>query len=133
MVFFHDGSPFYMTGNSRQITGLMLARKEVIVVSVSSRLGALGYLSTQDSHAWGNYGLMDQHKALKWVHDNIEAFGGRIGKITAVGQGSGAAGVALLLVSPKSRQNRKRVIDSAVLLSSCHSFFFAQPFSIKLF
>lgn len=52
--------------------------KEVIMVTMSYRLGPLGFLSTGDENMPGNFGLKDQAMAIKWVKDNIEAFGGKL-------------------------------------------------------
>ena len=71
----------------------------------------LGFLSTGDAAARGNYGLMDQIAAVKWVHENIEVFGGDPKKITLFGVGSGAACSGLLMLS-----NYTRGINSFVYL-----------------
>jgi neuroligin len=55
----------------------------VVVVTINYRLGALGFLSTGDHHSPGNYGLLDQAMALKWVYDNVNSFQGDREKITA--------------------------------------------------
>jgi para-nitrobenzyl esterase len=83
-----------------------LARRELIVVTFNYRLGALGFLAhpalTAESphRASGNYGLMDQVAALRWVHANIEAFGGDPHRVTIVGQSAGAISAYLLTASP---------------------------------
>jgi para-nitrobenzyl esterase len=86
--------------------GTALARRNLIVVTLNYRLGALGFLAhpglTQESahHASGNYGLLDQVAALRWVHDNIQAFGGDPHRVTIVGQSAGAISAYLLTASP---------------------------------
>lgn len=55
--------------------------EDAIFVSISYRLGPLGFLSTGDENMSGNFGLKDQAMAIKWVKDNIEAFGGELGEI----------------------------------------------------
>lgn len=62
-----------------------------------------GFLSTADSSAKGNYGLLDQILALKWIKDNIEAFGGNATDVTIFGNSAGGACVGLHLISPMSR------------------------------
>ena len=62
-----------------------------------------GFLSTEDSNAPGNYALLDQVAALRWVHENIRAFGGDPSHVTVLGHGRGAAMVNLLMVSPVTR------------------------------
>lgn len=61
-----------------------------------------GFLSTADSSAPGNYGLMDQVLALKWIRNNIDRFGGNPLNITLIGQSAGAAAVHLHLLSDKT-------------------------------
>ncbi len=73
------------------------------MVSVQYRLGALGFLTTEDSSAPGNYGLKDQQLALKWVADNIADFGGDPDKVTLVGHSFGAVSAHGHLFSPGSK------------------------------
>ncbi|CAL1288763.1 unnamed protein product [Larinioides sclopetarius] len=102
MFFIHGGS--YKTNGGRFYPGEWLASAgEVIVVTVNYRLGVLGFLSTEDATARGNYGLLDQILALKWVKDNIAAFGGNSSDVTIFGNSAGGACVGLHLVSPMSR------------------------------
>ena len=63
----------------------------------------LGFLATPDGTVGGNMGLKDQTMSLRWVHDNIEKFGGDPGRVTLFGQSAGAASVSLHLVSPLSK------------------------------
>ena len=89
--------------------GAELARKGVIVVSVNYRVGPLGFLThpelTKESErrSSGNYGLLDQIAALRWVRDNIAAFGGDPGQVTIFGQSAGALSVAALMRSPLAK------------------------------
>lgn len=83
---------------------------DVILVTFNYRLGALGFLSTGDEQAPGNWGLYDQLAALRWVHDHIESFSGNPSSITIFGQGAGAASAFLHLVSPLSSGLFHRVI-----------------------
>ena len=82
-----------------------LAAKGVVVVSFNYRLGVLGYLAhpyLSKESKWsvsGNYGLLDQVEALRWVNKNIEAFGGDKNNITIMGESSGATSVSQLMVS----------------------------------
>jgi para-nitrobenzyl esterase len=86
--------------------GTALARKQLVVVAFNYRLGALGFLAhpalTAESphHASGNYGLLDQVAALRWVRDNIQAFGGDPHRVTIAGQSAGAISAYLLTASP---------------------------------
>ncbi|HEV2447825.1 MAG TPA: carboxylesterase family protein [Candidatus Sulfopaludibacter sp.] len=84
-------------------------RKGLIVVSIEYRLGVFGFLSSSEltrespRHTSGNYALMDQIAALRWVRDNIAAFGGDPARVTIAGQSAGAMDVAMLLRSPRAR------------------------------
>jgi para-nitrobenzyl esterase len=85
-----------------------LAKKNVIVASFNYRLGALGFmpdaaLTAEDGVTYGNQGLLDQSFALKWIKQNIAAFGGDPNNVTLFGQGSGATDVCYHMVSPQSR------------------------------
>lgn len=83
---------------------------DVIVVTFNYRLGVLGFLSTGDEHAPGNWGLYDQQLAIRWVHEHIEAFGGDASAITLFGQGAGASSAVLHIISPISTGLFHRVI-----------------------
>jgi para-nitrobenzyl esterase len=85
------------------------ASRGVILVQVTYRLGSMGFfshplLSAESPHGVsGNYGLLDQYTALKWIHNNIEQFGGDPDNITIFGQSAGAGSVQSLCASPLSR------------------------------
>ncbi|GFY49488.1 acetylcholinesterase-1 [Trichonephila inaurata madagascariensis] len=81
----------------------LAALGDVVVVTVNYRLGSLGFLTTGTEDAPGNVGLYDILEALKWVNQNIEAFGGDSSKITLAGQGAGSVAVGLLSTSPSLR------------------------------
>jgi len=68
-----------------------------------SRLAALGFLNTGDEVVRGNMGLKDQNMALKWIRQNIKAFGGDPGKVTLFGESAGAAATNLHILSPMSK------------------------------
>jgi para-nitrobenzyl esterase len=96
------------TSEPRQ-DGERLAHKGVIVVSMNYRLGIFGFyshpdLTAESTHfASGNYGLLDQAAALKWVHENIAAFGGDPKKVTIFGESAGSFAVSALMASPVSK------------------------------
>lgn len=79
-----------------------LIREEIIVVTLNYRLGVLGFFSTEDDHAPGNYGLLDVIQALRWLKHNVDQFGGDPTRVTVMGHSAGAAIVSLLMVSPHS-------------------------------
>nr|ACX50608.1 neuroligin 1 [Danio rerio] len=105
MVFVHGGS--YMEGTGNMFDGSILASYgNVIVITVNYRLGVLGFLSTGDQAAKGNYGLLDLIQALRWTSENIAFFGGDPLRITVFGSGAGASCVNLLTLSHYSEGNR---------------------------
>lgn len=109
MVYIHGGD--FQHGASNQFPGhVMAAFYNVVVVTINYRLGALGFLSTADENSPGNYGMLDQAMAVKWVHDNIEFFNGDRTSITLFGPGAGAASAGLLMVAPQTRDIVTRVI-----------------------
>jgi para-nitrobenzyl esterase len=105
LVFFHGGSNRAGYSQLNQL-GPSLSPSGVVVVSANYRLGPLGFLAhpalTAESphHSSGNYGLLDQIQAIKWVRQNIAQFGGDPGRITVMGQSAGAVDVCLLMASP---------------------------------
>ena len=102
----------YFTGSANEFPGHQLAANgQVVVVSINYRLGALGFLSTGDHHAPGNYGLLDMAMAIKWVFDNVNSFQGDREKITLFGPDAGAASAGILAVMPKTKHMVRRVIS----------------------
>jgi len=102
MVYIHGGA-FIMGGGSSFFFGPnYLLEKDVILVTLNYRLGALGFLATEDKAVGGNMGILDQILALKWVKNNIESFGGDPNKVTIFGEDAGAASVSILAVSPEA-------------------------------
>jgi para-nitrobenzyl esterase len=107
------------TGGSAAVPiydGEGLAKKGLVVVTFNYRLGALGFLAhpelTKESphHSSGNYGLMDQIAALRWVHDNIAQFGGDPANVTIAGQSAGSMSVHDLTASPLAKGMFHRAI-----------------------
>ncbi|GAB6023359.1 Carboxylesterase 5A [Chamberlinius hualienensis] len=94
-----------------------LLNKDVVVVFFNYRVGALGFLSTGDSASPGNYAFFDQALALKWVKQNIRAFGGDPNRVTIVGHSSGSVSVSAHLISPVSKGYfHSAVIESGTIL-----------------
>ncbi|XP_030636753.1 neuroligin-2a isoform X3 [Chanos chanos] len=109
MLFIHGGS--YMEGTGNMFDASVLAAYgNVIVVTMNYRLGVLGFLSTGDQSAKGNYGLLDQIQALRWLNENIGHFGGDPERITIFGSGAGASCVNLLILSHHSEGLFQRAI-----------------------
>ncbi|XP_053328380.1 bile salt-activated lipase [Spea bombifrons] len=88
-------------------------RGKVIVVTFNYRVGPLGFLSTGDANAPGNYGLWDQHLAIAWVKRNIAAFGGDPSNITLFGESAGGASVSLQTLTPYNVGLIKRAISQS--------------------
>ncbi|OQV23725.1 Neuroligin-1 [Hypsibius exemplaris] len=114
LVYVHGES--YSWGSGNPYDGSVLASYgNMVVVTLNYRLGIFGFLSTGDG-VRGNYGLMDQVAAIKFVEENIEQFGGDPNNITLLGHGTGAACVNLLMISPVAA-NLKPLFQRAILLS----------------
>ncbi len=106
MVWIYGGA--FLMGATSLYDCENLARKGVIVVSVAYRVGVLGFLahpelSHETGHGSGNYGLLDQIAGLKWVRDNIAAFGGDPANVTVFGESAGAISVSMLAASPLAK------------------------------
>lgn len=120
MVWIHGGG-FATGGSARPLfQGARMARRgDVIVVSINYRLGVLGLLSHPDlrdpeTGAVGNWCLLDQIAALRWVREHAERFGGDPEQVTIFGESAGGASVALLCCSPLARGLfRRAVVQSA--------------------
>ncbi len=116
MVWIHGGSNYAGSGAGTIQSGMV--RKGVVLVSIQYRLGALGFLShpaltREGGGASGNYGLMDQQAALRWVRANIAAFGGDPTNVTLFGESAGAMDVGLHLLSPGSRGLFTKAIEES--------------------
>ena len=109
MVWYHGGGWRNGSGTSLSPNGAPLAKKGVVLVTVNSRLGALGYLAhpelTAESphHSSGNYGFLDQIAALQWVQKNIAAFGGDPTRVTIFGQSAGSWTISMLVATPLAK------------------------------
>ncbi|RMH19940.1 MAG: carboxylesterase family protein, partial [Gemmatimonadetes bacterium] len=109
MVWIHGGSLTRGSTASAFYDGAPLAARGVVLVSVQYRLGPFGYLAHPALSAEspdgvsGNYGLLDQIAALRWVRDNITAFGGDPDNVTVFGESAGSWSVNALLASPLAR------------------------------
>ncbi|CAP27034.2 Protein CBG06782 [Caenorhabditis briggsae] len=93
--------------NDRSLSGTIPLR-DVVVVTINYRVGALGFFTTGDDVAKGNYGLWDQTLALQWIQDHIGSFGGDRNNVTISGGSAGAISVDMLALSPHSNKLFKR-------------------------
>ena len=109
MVWIHGGGLNKGWGHIPMYDGSQFARHGVVLVSINYRLGPLGYLAhpglsaESDQGVSGNYGFLDQIQSLKWVQQNIGAFGGDPTNVTIFGESAGGTSVAVLTVSPLAR------------------------------
>jgi para-nitrobenzyl esterase len=125
MVWIHGGSLTTGAGSEPMYEGTKLAERGVVVVSINYRLGVLGYLAhpllsaESPDRISGNYGLLDQIEALRWVKRNIAAFGGDPSNVTIMGESAGGLSVMYLLTSPPARGLfHKAIAQSAYMIST---------------
>jgi para-nitrobenzyl esterase len=115
-VYIYGGGNVEGSGSVPAYDGEGLASKGLIVVTFNYRVGVLGFFAHPDLskesayHASGNYGLLDQIAAVRWVHDNIAAFGGDPNRVTIAGQSAGAGAVHSLTASPLAKGLFQRAI-----------------------
>ncbi|WP_262378533.1 carboxylesterase/lipase family protein [Luteimonas viscosa] len=126
-VWIHGGSLVAGSGSEPMYRGEALARQGVVMVTVNYRLGVLGWLAHPQLSAEsadgvsGNYGLLDQIEALRWIRNNIAAFGGDPDNVTIAGESAGALSVMYLLAAPPARGLFHRAIaQSAYMISTPH-------------
>jgi para-nitrobenzyl esterase len=118
MVWIHGGGFLAGAGSEPRYTNPALVAKNVIVVTLNYRLNVFGFLASEDlakeqgGHA-GNYGLMDQVAALRWVKANIAAFGGDSNNVTIFGESAGSFAVSALTVAPSARGLFHKVIGES--------------------
>jgi para-nitrobenzyl esterase len=125
LLYFHGGSN---TQGYSQMTplGPVFSQLGLIVVSANYRLGPFGFLAhpaltaESEHHSSGNYGLLDQLQALKWIHENISRFGGDPSQVTVMGQSAGAVDICLLMASPLTAGSFQRAIMES---GECQSTF----------
>ncbi|GAB6024658.1 hypothetical protein CHUAL_014258 [Chamberlinius hualienensis] len=103
MFYIHGGGWSYESGSLSWYGPQNYMDYPIILVTFNYRIGALGFLSTNDSSSKGNYGMLDQVLALKWVKNNIMNFGGDPRRITIFGNSVGSSSVAFHLLSPLSK------------------------------
>ncbi|CAN5375571.1 carboxylesterase family protein [soil metagenome] len=126
LVWIHGGALAASASKDPMYDGARLAsRGGVVVVSINYRLGVFGYLAHPELSAQsargvsGNYGLLDQIEALKWVQANIAAFGGDPANVTIAGESAGGLSVMYLMASPSARGLfAKAIAQSAYMIST---------------
>jgi para-nitrobenzyl esterase len=121
VVFLYGGGFTIGSSGMANYDGEAIARAGAIFINLNYRVGALGFMAhpeltaEQGGHS-GNYGLMDQNAALRWVRANVARFGGDPDRVVIAGQSAGAASVAAHIFSPMSRH----LFRAAVMMSGCN-------------
>lgn len=110
LVWIHGGQ--YAEGSGGEYDAHDLVKQGIIVVTINYRLGPYGFMCLDDPTAPGNQGLKDQYAALRWIRNNIGAFGGNPYNVTIGGQGAGASSVLLHLYSDKEKLFNKAIVES---------------------
>jgi len=119
MVWIHGGGNYLGWSHQETYDGERLAMRGVVMVTINYRLGPLGFLahpalSAESPHSTsGNYGLLDQIEALRWVQRNITAFGGDPGRVTIFGESAGGGSVSVLMASPLTEGLFHRAISQS--------------------
>ncbi len=125
LVWFHGGALTRGSSGLPFYDGTRLAEQGIVFVSVNFRIGIFGYLAHPELSAEsplgisGNYGILDQVEALKWINKNIGAFGGDATNVTIFGESSGGLGIMYLMATPGARGLfSKAIAQSAYMVSS---------------
>jgi para-nitrobenzyl esterase len=109
LVYFYGGGFVAGDGSEPRYDGASMAKKGIVVVTVNYRLNIFGFFAHPELSAEspykgsGNYGLLDQNEALKWVQKNIAVFGGDPKKVTIAGESAGSISVSAQMASPLSK------------------------------
>jgi len=116
LVYFYGGGFVTGDGSEGRYDGESMAQQDIVALTVNYRLGVFGFFAhpelSKESpyHASGNYALLDQAAALKWVQQNIAAFGGDPNRVTIAGESAGSVAVSAQMASPLS----KNLISGAI-------------------
>jgi para-nitrobenzyl esterase len=119
MVWIHGGALTRGSGSNSVYDGTAFAKRGVVLVTINYRLGPLGYMAHSEltaespSRSSGNYGVLDQIAALKWVRKNISAFGGDPDRVTIFGESAGSWSVNALVASPLAKGLFHRAIGQS--------------------
>ena len=122
LVYIHGGSLESGSSGDDTTNGEALAKQGIVTVTIAYRLGVFGYLALPElaeespNHTTGNYGLLDQIAAVKWVYDNIAKFGGDNTRITVAGESAGSSSVSAVCTTPLLRG--KNIVHQAIGESS---------------
>ena len=131
LVYIHGGSLTSGSSAFEEYNGESLAHHGIIMITIQYRLGVFGYFAHEDlanespNGTTGNYGLLDQIKALDWVQNNIAYFGGDPTKVTIAGESAGSSSISALCASPLAKNKFRYAIgesSSLVLPEPPHTF-----------
>ena len=131
LIYIHGGSLKSGSSAFSDYNGESMAKKGVIMITIAYRLGVLGYFANESlkaesiHHTTGNYGLLDQIKALEWVNNNAAYFNGNKDNITIAGESAGSSCVSALCTSPLAKNLFKRAIgesSSLVVSKAPHTY-----------
>ncbi len=131
LVYIHGGSLTSGSSASDDYNGEEMAKTGVIMITIQYRLGVFGYFAHPDlvsespNHTTGNYGLLDQIEALRWINNNASYFGGDKNNITIAGESAGSSSVSAICSSPLASGLFKRAIgesSSLVTKKAPHTF-----------
>ncbi|MFV0520359.1 MAG: carboxylesterase/lipase family protein [Lachnospirales bacterium] len=109
LVYIHGGGLTSGGSSCEVYNGENIAENDIVFVSINYRVGSLGFMASEELSAEsetgtsGNYGILDQIEALKWVQDNISAFGGDPSNVTIMGQSAGSLSVSSLVQTPLAK------------------------------
>ncbi len=124
VIYFNGGGLYAGSGSEPRYAGESMAREGIISITANYREGIFGFfahpeLCAETSYGGsGNWGFLDQLAAIKWVHENISAFGGDPGKITIVGESAGSMSVSALMASPLCKGLFSKAMASSGSVSS---------------
>ncbi|XP_028161385.1 cholinesterase-like [Ostrinia furnacalis] len=116
MVWIHGGA--FVSGTSNTYGAKFLVKQDVIVVTINYRLGPYGFMCLDIPEVPGNQGLKDQVLALRWIKDNIEAFGGDVNKVTLFGLSAGAHSIDFHILSDTEILYNNAILQSGSSLAS---------------
>ena len=131
LMFIHGGSLTSGSSAADDYNGEELAKKGIIMITIQYRLGIFGYFAHPDlavesgNNTTGNYGLLDQIMALRWINDNASYFGGDKDNITIAGESAGSSSISALCTSPLAKNLFKRAIgesSSLVVKKAPHTY-----------
>ncbi|MGJ6981022.1 carboxylesterase/lipase family protein [Aestuariimicrobium soli] len=113
IVYIHGGANTSGSGGNEVYTGENIAQQGVVHVTINYRVGIFGFLAMKDAagdEVTGNFAFLDMVAALRWVRDNIAAFGGDPGNVTVAGQSAGSSDIQTLIASPAAAGLFRRAV-----------------------